>query len=87
MKFNEICRLCLCTERLFLPLYNSAGNLQEKIHTISSRVEVSLSDVFLLCFAGVCVVSLLNNNIWYQTFVADGICTCLKCITKYFIEF
>ncbi|XP_021925372.1 zinc finger protein 2-like isoform X2 [Zootermopsis nevadensis] len=44
MKFSEICRLCLSTKRLFLPLYNTPGNLQEKINTISSRVEVIVGD-------------------------------------------
>ena len=48
MRLSEICRLCLCPETMFLPLYNSAENLHEKIHTISSRVKVSCSGKVML---------------------------------------
>jgi hypothetical protein len=39
----EICRLCLCTKTMFLPLYNSTENLREKFQSISSTVKVSCS--------------------------------------------
>jgi hypothetical protein len=33
VKLSETCRLCLCNETVFLPLYNSAEILHEKKFT------------------------------------------------------
>ncbi|XP_069693233.1 gastrula zinc finger protein XlCGF57.1-like isoform X1 [Periplaneta americana] len=44
MKFSELCRLCLGSERIFIPLYNNAEKLEEKINCISSRIEIRIGD-------------------------------------------
>jgi len=42
LNFSRICRLCLSDHKTLLPLFNTAEKVQEKIHTISPTIEVSV---------------------------------------------
>lgn len=81
MKLNQICRLCLCTQKPLLPLYDSAENLLEKIHSISSRVEVRCSSEALLCFTPKCLLTY-----WILTYLKLLIFTHFKNIIIKYIE-
>jgi len=42
LNFSRICRFCLSDHKTLLPLFNTAEKVQEKIHTISPTIEVSV---------------------------------------------
>jgi len=42
LNFSRVCRLCLSDHKTLLPLFNTAEKVQEKIHTISPTIEVSV---------------------------------------------
>jgi hypothetical protein len=41
ININEICRLCMCSENTLQPLFGPSENLLDRIHKISSVIEVS----------------------------------------------